>query len=291
MTTLTIFTPTFKRRQTLTRVYESLLTQTSKDFLWMIIDDGSYDGTEELVNTWIKDNKLNIKFYSQENSGKTKSVNRSIRKTKTPLWLCLDSDDWLDTKAVEYIIEEYKKIKNDTSVCGMIGLRFENQDTPMQKKNIPTELLVSTQANIRYKLGIPPEYVQVYKTDIIKEHLYPEIEGENFFPLSYMADQLDQKYSMLVLHNPVMYIEYQEDGITKNNKKHVINNPIGQTIFRHQQFEVAPTLKQKIKAGVAYNSSKILSKKRIPFKNNTDQILATLLSPLGLIDYLNRFKY
>lgn len=290
MTTLTIFTPTFKRRQTLIRVYKSLLNQTNTDFIWMIIDDGSNDGTEQLVNSWIKENKLKIEFYSQQNSGKTKSVNRSIRRTNTPLWLCLDSDDWLDSNAVRYIIDEHRKIEDNSSVCGMIGLRYEDSKKPMQKKNIPNDIIFSTQENIRYRLGIPPEYIQVYKTNIIENYLYPEIDGENFFPLSYMADQLDQEYTMLVLHKPVMYIEYQDDGITKNNKKHVLKNPIGQTIFRHQQFEVAPTFKQKFKAGIAYNSAKLLSNKQMSFKKKSDKLLSLALSPLGLLDYLYRFR-
>lgn len=50
---LTIFTPTYNRAYLLPGLYKSLLHQTSKGFLWMVIDDGSTDGTKQLVDGWI----------------------------------------------------------------------------------------------------------------------------------------------------------------------------------------------------------------------------------------------
>ena len=60
MKTLTVITTTYNRAYCLHQVYESLLRQTSNDFLWLIIDDGSTDNTNELVDTWINENKVEI---------------------------------------------------------------------------------------------------------------------------------------------------------------------------------------------------------------------------------------
>ncbi|WP_158607406.1 glycosyltransferase family 2 protein [Aerococcus agrisoli] len=290
MNILTIFTPTYNRATTIGRVYTSLLAQTNKSFEWFIIDDGSKDNTKELVEKWINEDKIPIKYVKQANSGKIKSINKSLKETKTPLWICLDSDDWFTPDAVEIIINNYNSIKDDEKICGMIALRSNEDLTPMQDKFIPSKFKYLTQGHLRYNLKIGPEYAQVYKTDIIKNYLYPEINGENYFPLSYMADELDRKYELLVIHDPIMIIEYQENGITKNNKKHVKNNPIGHLIFRHNQFETAPNLMQKIKSGIAYNSATIIAKKRIPYNKKSDSFLSLLLSPIGFIDYIWRFK-
>ena len=51
---LTIFTPAYNRAHTLPRTYKSLKRQDCKDFVWLIIDDGSSDNTKELVDGWIK---------------------------------------------------------------------------------------------------------------------------------------------------------------------------------------------------------------------------------------------
>ena len=71
MKTLTVFTPSYNRAYTLHKCYESLLRQTSKDFTWLIIDDGSSDNTEELFEIWSKENNnFQIRYYKKENGGK-----------------------------------------------------------------------------------------------------------------------------------------------------------------------------------------------------------------------------
>ena len=62
METLTIFTPTYNRAKFLPRAFEALKRQTLKDFLWMIIDDGSTDNTEEVVQDLLKDTEAGFKI-------------------------------------------------------------------------------------------------------------------------------------------------------------------------------------------------------------------------------------
>lgn len=290
MNLITVFTPTYNRVKTLKRVYESLLNQTCKDFEWLIIDDGSTDNTEKIVKAWKNDNYISITYIKQKNNGKAKSINKSLELTNTALWICLDSDDFFIPRAIEIIKQKYKIIESKEDVCGMISLRIFENGEPMQKTKIPDTLMFSTQGNLRYNLNIEPEYAQVYKTSVAKEYLYPEIEGENYFPLSYVADQMDLDYELLVLHESFMVIEYQEDGITNNNKKHVINNPIGQTLFRHQQVEIGVNWKVKIKSSIIYNSASLLSKKRYDFIKITDRILVMVTYPLGILDYIFRLN-
>ena len=52
MPTLTVFTPAYNRAHTLPGTYESLRRQNCKDFVWLIVDDGSSDNTAELVKQW-----------------------------------------------------------------------------------------------------------------------------------------------------------------------------------------------------------------------------------------------
>lgn len=60
----TIFTPTYNRAHTLPRVYESIRRQTRRDFEWVIVDDGSTDGTETLVQQWQKEaNDFPIRYF------------------------------------------------------------------------------------------------------------------------------------------------------------------------------------------------------------------------------------
>ena len=54
MNLITIFTPTYNRAYCLNKCYESMKRQTCQKFDWLIIDDGSSDGTKQLVYQWMK---------------------------------------------------------------------------------------------------------------------------------------------------------------------------------------------------------------------------------------------
>ena len=61
MPTLTVFTPAYNRAHTIGRTYNSLLRQNCKDFVWMVVDDGSTDNTADLIRLWQKnDNGFEI---------------------------------------------------------------------------------------------------------------------------------------------------------------------------------------------------------------------------------------
>ena len=50
---ITIFTPTYNRAHTLSRLYHSLRRQDCHDFEWLVINDGSTDHTNQLFQQWM----------------------------------------------------------------------------------------------------------------------------------------------------------------------------------------------------------------------------------------------
>ena len=113
MKTLTIFTPAYNRARTLPRTYESLLRQTCKDFEWLVIDDGSTDGTRELVEDWIKEKKIPIRYIHQKNQGMHGAHNTAYRNISTELNTCIDSDDYMPDDAVEKIVRFWERYGSD----------------------------------------------------------------------------------------------------------------------------------------------------------------------------------
>ena len=104
MKTLTIFTPAYNRAHTIGRTYESLCRQTCKDFEWLILDDGSQDNTRQLVESWIAEDKIPIRYIYQQNQGMHGAHNTAYRNITTELNTCIDSDDYMPDDAVEKII-------------------------------------------------------------------------------------------------------------------------------------------------------------------------------------------
>ena len=290
MKLITVFTPTYNRASTLRRCYDSLVKQTSDNFIWQIIDDGSLDETETVVKHMIDEGKISISYIKKKNGGKVSAINKSLDITETKLWVCLDSDDYFFETAIEIFEKLYPMIKNENSICGLFSLRSNENRVPMQGKDIPSDLVYETQFNLRYKYHVEPEYVQVYKTEVINKYRYPLFQEEKYFPLSYMQDQIDQDYKFLIFHEPTKVCEYQNDGITKNQKKLIKKNPRGYTTFKKQQIEFAPNLIFKIKACITYDTGCILSGEVKAIMKSPAKVLTAVLAPLGLLDYLLRYK-
>lgn len=289
MKLITVFTPTYNREKTLRKCYESLIAQTSNNFIWQIIDDGSSDGTEELVNGFIKQGKIEILYVKKQNGGKISAINKSLDITETELWVCLDSDDYFFPKAIEIYEKLYTEIKDKQEICGLFSVRSNPDGSPMMGMDIPEGLIAETQFNLRYKYKVEPEYVQVYKTAVVRQYKYPLFEGEKYVPLSYTQDQIDQKYKFLIFHEPSMVCEYQADGITKNQKKLVKKNPKGYTEFKRQQIEIASNFAFKLKACITYDTGCILSNNKKGVFKSPNSFLTTLCFPLGWLDYVLRY--
>ncbi|WP_272514742.1 MULTISPECIES: glycosyltransferase family 2 protein [unclassified Providencia] len=288
---ITVFTPTYNRKENLINCYQSLKNQSCYNFVWQVIDDGSTDDTEQFVSTLIDKSPFEIEYIRVKNGGKCRAINQSFDITRTELWLCLDSDDVLVSNAIEIIEKNYPSIKNIHNICGFFSLRGKDECTPMQDKSIPCDLMESTQQNIRYKLGIMPEYSHVFKTNIAKKFKYPTINNENYFPLSYVYDQIDKDFVYKIIHRPLMVCEYRKDGLTKNKRKLIARNPIGYMLYKKQLAELAPTRKEQFKAISTYITGCLLARKN-PFLINKLKlkILVFLFFPIGLIDYLLRYK-
>ena len=119
---ITVLTPTYNRAKLLERLYQSLCQQTYQDFEWIVVNDGSKDNTDEVVQSFVAEKKINILYIKQENGGKHRAVNRGVKEAKGELLFIADSDDWLLPNSLETVAEMYQDIANDHSFAGVCGL-------------------------------------------------------------------------------------------------------------------------------------------------------------------------
>lgn len=282
--TLTIFTPSYNRAYTLHKCYESLKKQSSKDFLWLIIDDGSTDNTKELVDSWIDENIIEIKYHYQNNKGMHGAHNTAYELMDTELNVCIDSDDYMPDDAVEKIIDFWKKNKRD-DLAGIIALdAYEDGNVIGQK--FPDDMKETTLFEVNNIHKIPGDKKLVYRTELTKEYPYPLFEGEKYVGLAYKYYKLDEKYKLATLNEVLCIVEYLEDGSSMNMLNQYRKNPRGFAFYRIENMKNSrSTLKFKLKENIHYVSSSLISKNKDMLRDSPCKILTLVSIPFGYMLY------
>lgn len=288
MKLLTIFTPTYNRAYILPELYHSLCKEPSDSFIWLIVDDGSTDNTQELVENWQRENLIEIVYFQQENGGKMRAHNKGVELCTTPLFFCIDSDDQIATGAVEKILETHQTLRDDEFLGGIAAKRLiinklASKDLPDKKR--------STLHNI-YASGFKGDTSLVFKTDVLREFPFPEIEGEKFVTEGYVYDQIDQKYELLILNEFLMRCEYQEDGYTFNADSLYLKYPKGWALYFSQYYKFyAKSMRDRIKYMGYYVSMCLIAK--TPFLQvlmDAPSLFICIISIPAGIKFFNRFK-
>lgn len=283
MKTLTIFTPAYNRAHTLGRTYESLLRQTCDDFEWLIVDDGSKDSTQELVERWMQEGKISIRYIYQENQGMHGAHNTAYRNIYTELNTCIDSDDYMPDDAVETIVNFWKTYGSDKH-AGIIGLDC-TENGNIIGTSFPNEVKETTLSGF-YANGGKGDKKIVYRTDIIKQYPeYPIFKGEKYVGLSYKYALIDQDYTLLVINKPLVIVEYQIDGSSMNIYKQYWNNPKGFIFLRKVEMVTTSNLMRKFKICIHYVSSSLIAKDYSFISKSPCKLLTVLAIPLGLLLY------
>jgi hypothetical protein len=277
---ITVFTPTYNRASLLHRCYESLLRQTNQNFEWLVIDDGSTDNTREVVETWIKERKVEIRYIYKENGGLHTGYNTAIANMDTELSICIDSDDWLPDNAIELILKEWNEKKND-NVAGLIGLDYTAEGNiigdylPDKEEIEPIQLLASK--NNRGD-----------KKYVVKNSLYktvapmPVYIGEKNFNPHYMILKLSAKYKFLAVNKPLCIVDYQEDGMSANIFKQYLNSPRSFAELRRMIMTLPNVpFKYLCKTTMHYISSNIHAGTKGYIRKSPRKLLTFLLWPFG----------
>lgn len=224
----TVFTPTYNRAHTLHRVYDSLCAQTLRDFEWIVVDDGSTDGTAELVAHWLKSAEFPIRYFRQEHSGKHVAHNRAMREAQGKFFLPLDSDDACAPRALERMDYHWSTIPpNERPLyCGVDGL-CSDQNGEIIGDRFPFEPFDTTLRERRYVYRMCGEKWGSTLTEIVRRFPFPEVPGSQFTPEGLVWLDMAKTYKSRCV-NEVFRTYYVRDAHT------------GETLSKRSSFEDAP---------------------------------------------------
>ena len=284
MKSITVFTPTYNRAELLSRCYESMKRQTNKDFIWMIIDDGSIDNTRDLVKIWQETTQdFKIEYYYKENGGLHTAYNEAIAHIQTPLCVCIDSDDYMPDDAIEKILSFWRKNGSD-EYAGIVGLDFTIDgrvigDLLPEQKSINLIDLMMGKYPIRNG-----DRTNVVRTELYKRYAPMKVfPGEKNFNPHYMHLQISQEYNFLVMNENLRFVEYQNGGMSDSILRQYKNSPNSFAEIRKLYLSFPNTsFKFKFRHSIHLVSSCILAGNwRRALRESPCKMITFLAIPLG----------
>lgn len=247
---ISILTPTYNRAYILGNLYNSLIvnSKTNSDFEWLIMDDGSTDNTKELVQSWIKENKINIKYYYKKNAGKMKALNDLLEYITGDIVLEVDSDDYITDNALEIIKRDYDNLDKSLNIYGIIYPRKLIGSNKSIDKTYENKVMTLFDMHFKYDLDFDMSIT--FFANIRKKYTHELENNEKFITEARMYHKMDKDYSgLLVKIDEIIVCEYQNDGYTKNIMKTFINSPYGYYKYFKELLD--------------FNMNKVLFKKRL----------------------------
>lgn len=278
MKTLTVFTPTYNRAHTLERLYRSLCAQTCQDFDWLVIDDGSTDETAGLVQSFVDEGRITIRYIYKENGGLYTGYNVAYETIETELNVCIDSDDAMPADAVEIILRTWKE-KGSRRFAGIIGL-----DSFMKNRNpiggaFPEDLEECYLLDLYTSKIHRGDTKQVMRTDLMKT-VAPMVgvPGEKNFNPIYMLLQVCDDYPLITVNQPLCLVEYQQDdSMSRNIWRQYVDSPRSFAKLRRLEMSLKrSSLWNRFRSAVHYVAECRIAKNPDWLKESPDKLLTFL---------------
>ncbi len=228
-----VFTPTYNRANTIGRTYEHLCKQTYHDFEWIVVDDGSTDGTEELIQQWLRENKIRIVYIKQLNGGKHRAFNKAVQIAKGKIFICLDSDDYYVENALTVIAFYYEEVKDNEGIAGFSCLSANCQGEVIGTR-LPADRFISSHYDLYNHYKVKGDKGLIYYTDILRQYPFPEFENEKFVTEALVLNRISRQYKLYCINQILCIVSYQNDGLSSKYAQLCEKNPHGYALYLNE---------------------------------------------------------
>lgn len=282
MATITVFTPVYNRADIIDKLYDSVKKQTFKDFEWLIVDDGSKDDIEEVVQSFINEGVVDIRFYSQPNGGKHRAINKGVELAKGDLFFIVDSDDTITPDALKWLDYYYHQVKDDDRFAGISGYRCLPDGRAVYVR--PQEEIIDC-SSIKFacSYNVKGGNAEAYKTEILRKYPFPDIDGERFCAESLIWNRIAKKHVIRYFNKNIYVWNFLPEGLTAGSIRNRIKSPTYAMINYSEALKMNIPLSMKIKNAINYWRFYFVGAHKWEFRIS---ILWYIFAPLGLFFHI-----
>lgn len=214
----TVFTPTYNRAHTLHRVYDSLVSQTFRDFEWLVVDDGSTDRTRELLSGWRREVDFPIRYLYQPNQGKHVAYNLAVPEARGALFLTLDSDDGCVPHALETLKRHWETIPEEQRPgFSAINVRCRDDEGTVIGRSFPKHVTDSDYLACQYRWKLRGERWEFQRTDVLLEYPFPVPPVRlSHIPEGIVWSRIGRKYKTRYVNEPLRQYYDSEESLSKS---------------------------------------------------------------------------
>ena len=221
---LSVLTVTYNNANKLKEIYESLLINIKYplDVEWVIMDDGSSDDTNDIVEEFGKEGYLNIRYFYQENQGNAIAINKLVKYARGNLILTCNPDDYLSSNAFEIINEKAKIFDKDDNIYALVFLKCDMYGE-VSGKEFKQDGYKTKMFDLNYKDDIKGEKVFLFNAKIRKQFKYELEANEKYVEESRMLHKMDISYNLLCFNIPLIIGDIKN---INNSTNIFIENPL-----------------------------------------------------------------
>ena len=253
MTELTILTPVYNRAKLLKNCYASLLAQTCFDFEWVVVNDGSTDGTGALMRELIAAQQpFPIQYIEKENGGKHTALNAAHPYIHGKYVLILDSDDSLTEDAVEQALQAWSAWEKSPEIGIVTLLKGKDRAHPncyAEAENTPVDILSYPRV-----CPVSSDACEVIRAELFRQYPFPVFPGEKFIAEGALWGRVSFTHKCVYVNRVIYLCEYLEGGLTDAGRAMRIRNPRGGMFHANIYMARKNGLKTQIKNGLLYTA-------------------------------------
>ena len=218
---VSVIVPIYNTDLYLDKCINSIANQTYQNLDILLIDDGSTDASFSICKKWLKIDDR-IRCFSKENEGQGPTRNFGIRHAKGKYYVCVDSDDWIDSCYVEKLYNAITAIDADMAECDFFridensGLKTNNKCNQVMGRNFTKEERIMWGRDSVCKIITRKEFIE--KNNIMQPNIYGE-DGAVYALMVALANVVAS------VNEPLYFYLKKRPGSTSNTREKLFQYP------------------------------------------------------------------